>query len=107
MVSSGKPRTALRSGPTDKRDRTERPLRLTIATTLSRSAFRYETDIPNPNAGIRKRYAWGTSPIDNGHGTFFWYHERLGFDLKSRQVFVLPRKGLANVKRANGSGAQF
>ena len=72
-----------------------------------RSAYTYETDIPDPNVRIDERYAWGAAPTNNGHGTFHYHDERLAFDLKSHRVFVLPRGGMTRVDRKSADGSQF
>jgi hypothetical protein len=72
-----------------------------------RAAYTYELDLPDPNAPIRARYQWGSAPIDNGHGTYHYLHERLAFDLRARRVFVLPRGGAANVERSDSTVTKF
>jgi hypothetical protein len=76
---------------------------------LRRSAFTYQVDLPDTNMEIRKRYRWGGEPLSNGlsPGSFHWHHERLAFDMKSHKVFVLPRRGLANVDRKEQDTTRF
>jgi hypothetical protein len=72
-----------------------------------RSSFTYQVDAPDPSATPQEKFLWASMPIDNGHGTFHWLHERLAFDLRTHEVFLLPRRGMNNVSLKVPNGSQF
>lgn len=75
----------------------------------SRSAHIYEIDLPDSNLSAEERFLWGALPMHNGrrNGSYHWHHERLAFDLKSRRVTILPRRGLSNVDPQGDGGTHF
>lgn len=74
-----------------------------------RFVHEYMVDVPDANLSEEERFLWGALPLHNGvpNGSDHWHHERLAFNLKSMEVFILPRRGLTNVDLKGADGTHF
>jgi hypothetical protein len=84
-----------------------RPQQSPGAKSLHRSTFSWSYDPPPSAATPSEKYDWGAHALDNGHGTFHWYHERLAFDRRTHTVYLIPRRGMNNVHLKEQGGSSF